>query len=106
MFPAARLNVLRQRRQELLAASEAHRRLLVVECAAVQERLEWLDRGVTIARRLKPFVGLAVPLLSVWAARRGNRGRSWIDRIASALPAARRFMSGVREFVQRQGLEP
>lgn len=101
MFPAARLNVLRQRTQELLAASEAHRRLLVVECAAVQERLEWLDRGVAIAHRLKPFVGLAVPLLSVWTAHRRNRGCSRIGKIASALQAATRFVIGVREFVQR-----
>ena len=49
MSPATRLNVLRQRRQELLAASEAHRRLLFVECTAVQQRLEWLDRTVSRA---------------------------------------------------------
>jgi hypothetical protein len=101
MFSATRLNVLRQRRQELLAASEAHRRLLSVECIAVQQRLEWLDRTVTAARRLRPFISLATPLLGIWAARRRNRGRSWIGNIASALPAGERYVSAVREFIHR-----
>ena len=101
MSPATRLNVLRQRRQELLAASEAYRRLLFVECTAVQQRLEWLDRTVTVARRLRPFISLAAPLLGIWAAQRRNRGRSWIGRFASAMPVAGRFVSAVREFIQR-----
>jgi hypothetical protein len=101
MFPAARLKFLQQRKQELLNASEVNRRLLTLECAATEQRLEWFDRTVRVARRLKPFIGLAVPLVGALAAQRGNRERSWIGAIASALPMAGRFASAVQQFIHR-----
>jgi hypothetical protein len=101
MFPAARLNLLCQRRQELLAASEVHRRLLAVECAAVQQRLEWVDPTVSIVRRLKPFASLAAPLLSAWTTRRENREPSWIGIVATALPMAGRVTRAIQQFIRR-----
>lgn len=101
MFPSKRLSALHARKQELLVQSEVNRRLMTAECAAIQPRLEWLDRTVSVARRLRTFVSLAVPLLGAWTARRKNRRRSWIGTIASALPMAGRFASAVQQFIHR-----
>src|SRR5689334_9683742 len=101
MSPTARLRCLDQRKQELLASSERYRSLLMIECATVQQRLEWLDRVVTGARRLKPFVDLAAPFVGAWLGRRQNLGSSWIGVMASALPLAGRFASLVQQFFQR-----
>ena len=100
MFPAARLKVLQQRKQELLCESEVHRRLLTVECAAVRQRLEWLNSAVNVARRVTPFLGLAAPLWQTWWARgRGERG--WLGRVTDALPLASRFADAVHQLIQR-----
>jgi len=101
MFPAARLNLLCQRKQELLATSEVNRRLFAVESAAIQKRLEWLDGTVSVARRVSPFISLAASLLGFRSGRHENGRRSWFGTIASALPIAGRFASVVRRFVQR-----
>ena len=100
MFPAARLKILQQRKQELLCESEVHRRLLALECAAVGQRLEWLNSAVNVARRVAPCLGLAAPLWQTWLARgRGKRG--WLGRITAALPLASRFAGAVQQFIQR-----
>jgi hypothetical protein len=101
MFPSKRLSVFHVRKQELLVQSEVNRRLMTAECAAIQQRLEWLDRIVIVARRLRPFVSLAAPLLGAWTARRENRERTWIGTIATALPMAARFASAMQQFIQR-----
>ena len=101
MFPAARLNLLCQRKQELLATSEVKRRLFAVECAGIQQRLEWLDRIVSVTRRVRPFIFLLAPLLVVWTGQHKNGGPSWIGTIASALPMAGRVASAVQQFVHR-----
>jgi hypothetical protein len=100
MFPAARLKILQQRKQELLCESEVQRRLLTLECAAVGQRLEWLNSAVNVARRVAPFLGLAAPLWQTWSARR-NGERGWLGRITNALPLARRFAGAVQQFIQR-----
>ena len=91
MFPTARLKFLQQRKQELLTASEVQRRLLAIECAEAQQRLEWLDRTVTTARRILPWCSLALPLLRLWSSRRVAANQSWFGKIARALPIARQF---------------
>jgi hypothetical protein len=91
MFPTARLKFLQQRKQELLNASEVQRRLLAIESADVQQRLEWLNRTVTTARRILPWCSLALPLLRLWSSRRQAANKSWFGKIAAALPIARQF---------------
>jgi hypothetical protein len=89
MFSTARLKFLQQRKRELLNNSEVQRRLWAVECASLQQRLEWLDRSVTTARRILPWCSLALPLLQLWSSRRESAGKSWFGKIAAALPIAR-----------------
>lgn len=101
MSPAARLKWLNQRKQELLVSSERHRCLLEVECSQVQQRLGWLDRVVTGAGQLKPFVELGAPILGAWLGRRTKTGSSWMGVMASAIPLAGRIASLVRQFLSR-----
>jgi hypothetical protein len=101
MSPAARLKWLNQRKQELLVSSEIHRCLLEVECSQIQQRLEWVDRVVTGARQLKPFVELGAPIIGAWLERRHKTGSSWLGVMASAMPLAGRIASLVRQFLSR-----
>ena len=91
MYPTAQLKFLQQRKQELLNVSELQRRLWAVECASLHQRLDWLDRTVTTARRILPWCSLALPLLRLWSFRREEEGKSCFGRISAALPIARRF---------------
>jgi hypothetical protein len=102
MFPTARLKFLQQRKQELLNASDVQRRLLAMGCAEVQQRLEWLDRTVTTARRILPWRSLALPLLRLWSSRREGADKSWLGRVAAALPFARQFAEMWTLFSQRR----
>jgi hypothetical protein len=100
MFPSARLKALQQRKQDLLCTSEVQRRLLTLECSAVEPRLEWVDSVVGVARRVAPLVGVTVPLLRTWSMQRNGEG-SWFARISEALPIASRLAGAVQQFMQR-----
>jgi hypothetical protein len=98
MFPAGQLKALQARKQELLQDSEMRRQLLMRECTQIQARLEWLDRGVTLGRRVLPYLAFALPLLGMWRKRGPSGVGSLVLRIANALPIARRLATMWRSF--------
>jgi hypothetical protein len=102
MFPTARLKFLQQRKQELLNASEVQRRLLAMECADVQQRLEWLVRTVITTRRILPWCSLVLPLLRLWSSRREGADKSWLGKITRAVPIARQFAEVWKWFGQHR----
>ncbi len=103
MSPTAELNTLRERKRELLVASEVQRRVLAVECAALQDRFAWLKPSIDFARRLQPLAGFALPLYRAWAARNADATgpRSWLKTLASALPVAMKFATAFAQFRSR-----
>jgi hypothetical protein len=100
MFPTARLKFLQQRKQELLNGSKVQRRLLAMECAEVQQRLEWLDRTVITVRRILPRCSLVLPLVRLWSSQQEGAGDSWFGKITRALPMARQFAEVWKWFSQ------
>ncbi len=91
MSSLARLKYLHERKQELLVHSELQRRRWAAECVDVQQRLQWLDRSVTTARRILPWCAVAWPILRLWSPRRVGAGKSWLGRLATALPIAQQM---------------
>jgi hypothetical protein len=102
MFPSARLKLLQQRKQELLHVSEVERRLWAVEGADIQRRLQWLDRTVTTARSIHPWCNVALPLLRLWLSRGEHPSKSWLGKIATALPVVRQVGEVWKVFSQRR----
>ena len=97
MFPDGELKALRARKQQLLNDSAVRRQLWAHEWRQVQQRLVWVERGVSTARRLLPLCSVAIPLIGLWRARASVGAGSMFARIANALPIARRLVKLWRE---------
>jgi hypothetical protein len=102
MFPSTRLKYLQVRKKELLVASEVQRRRFANECATIQERLEWADPMISMARRAAPVIGPGVPFLCFWLDRHEERGHSWLRKLSVVLPFARRLTSAIKQFAPCQ----
>ena len=82
--------------------SELQRQLWAAGCADIQRRLQWLDRSVTAARRILPWAAVAWPILRLWSTRRGGAGKSWLGRLATALPIAQQMAQTWMAFRQNR----
>jgi hypothetical protein len=101
MFGAARLELLQQRKQELLRTLDEERRRITSECAVVRERLAWVEKVARVADQISPFLGVAAPLIGFLLARRASASGSGLQRLASVLPLATRLLAAIRQL--RQG---
>jgi len=96
------MKALAARKQELLEASAVQRERVLVECAQIEARLGWIDRGLTTARRVLPIVGLLLPLIRLWKSRTASRdGRSTLGRLLDMASIAQRFASIWHEFSRK-----
>src|SRR5436853_529622 len=72
--------------------------VLEEECAGLQRRLQWLDRAVITARSVLPWCVMAWPLGRLCFSRREGGSRSWLNKIAAALPIARQLVQAWKSF--------
>lgn len=95
MFTTEKLKALEERRQLLLAQSEIHRCLILVDLRTAGRSLKWLEPAQRVAQRMRPMIWLVVPAggflaASLWrpALRWGVRGlaawrliKPWVRRV-------------------------
>jgi hypothetical protein len=101
MFAGARLDLIRQRKEDLLQTLEAQRRMLVLECLVAHQRMAWLERAVALGERLGPVLGLVTPLLGAWLSRRSAGPKSWLSRLTDYASIAVRLTSVVQKLFGR-----
>lgn len=101
MLALERLAQLKERKRALLQASEVQRQILVLECAVIHHRLNWVDRTVSLAQRLLPLASWLRPLLGAWSARRADGHRSWLGTLVALLPLARQAAGWWQEFTRK-----
>ena len=70
MVGLAELESLQVRKQELLAQSEANRRVLHAECENLRGAAESVGRGFSFLREARPALFLAAPVLGFLLARK------------------------------------
>lgn len=59
---------------DLIAVSELQRRGVMIHCARLQPVASRVEAGVRLARSIPPLIFAGVPLLALWAGRKGTRG--------------------------------
>lgn len=70
MVSERELNQLQARRELLVTQCDLQRGILRLECARLRESVGWMTRGAGWARRVRPWLPLAVPVLGFLVARR------------------------------------
>jgi hypothetical protein len=64
------VNSLEERKQELLARSEAYRQSMAVEIRNIKANVLWIPRTMQTVRKISPFLMLGAPLLGLLIGRR------------------------------------
>ena len=76
---------LEERRRQLIAVSDARRRLLVADCERLGPAFAWVETGARIVRQAQPILLVAVPLLGLLFARKGSGSISRISRVVGVM---------------------
>ncbi len=103
MFGNRDLELLEERRQNLLLQSELHRRLLALDWASTRASGWWLEAGAGWLRKLRPLLLVAAPLAGFWFVRKkaGDKPagftRLW-ERLALGLTLYQRARSLWEQF--------
>ena len=72
MFGTRELAQLNSRKAELTAESSAMRGTLLEDWARVQPVVSWVESGISCIGRIAPLYSIALPLLGIWAGRKGS----------------------------------
>lgn len=82
MFGNEELIRLQSRKRELVAQSDLHRALVLVECQNLRAILAGLERGVDAFQRTRPFWPILAPLLGFALARKRRAISSILRNVA------------------------
>ncbi|GDY22520.1 hypothetical protein LBMAG56_38670 [Verrucomicrobiota bacterium] len=103
MFGNRDLELLEERRQNLLLQSELHRRLLALDWTSTRASAWWLEAGVGWAQKLRPLLLVVAPLAGFWFVRKAtgtqpkSPSRLW-ERVALGLTIYQRARSLWEQF--------
>jgi hypothetical protein len=64
---------LKTRKQALLIQSDLHRQTLLIDAAALEASMTWVDQGVSLFRQARPVLLACGPVLGFLLARRTGR---------------------------------
>lgn len=98
MFGNQELELLEQRRQNLLVQSELNRRLLALDWVSARASAWWVEAGLSWVRKLRPLLLVVAPLVGFWFVRKAtgnqpkNPSRLW-ERVAIGLTIYQRARS-------------
>lgn len=98
MFATAELSTLQARKKLLVAKSEVYRATLALECARLDERVGWVDRGIGFARQTYPLFVLLAPLAGYFLVARKSIFRGVLAKAALGWQVWRKAWPLVKSF--------
>ena len=93
MFGHEHLTHCQQRKAALLQRSATHRLALMTEAQNLRPVAEWVDVGMSVARKVRMGWTVLAPLLSLWRTRE-RESSGFIHKLAGAIALARSLMEG------------